>query len=212
MDGIKTIIWDWNGTLLDDTLICKSIINKLLEQRSLPVLSLQKYKEIFTFPVKDYYQKAGFDFTQEEFKIPADDFIVRYTEKVKLAKLHHEATEVLEYLKSSNVQQFILSAMEQNSLKKSIEQFGINHYFNAIYGISDHYAHSKTANAIRLISDYHLNPSEVCFIGDTVHDHEVAETIGCNCILIADGHQTKKRLIATGRIVYDSLNQLKKDF
>ncbi|MBU1011544.1 MAG: HAD hydrolase-like protein [Bacteroidetes bacterium] len=212
MDGIKTIIWDWNGTLLDDTIICKSIINNLLEQRNLPKLSLQKYKEIFTFPVKDYYHKAGFDFTQEDFEIPANEFIVSYTDKVKLAKLHQEATKVLEYFKSGNIKQFILSAMEQNSLKKSIEQYGIYHYFQAIYGISDHYAHSKTANAKRLISDYDLNPSEVCLLGDTVHDHEVAELIGCQCILIADGHQTKNRLIATGRIVYDSLGVLKQNF
>lgn len=212
MDGINTIIWDWNGTLLNDIFICNSIINNLLEQRNLPCLSLQKYKEIFTFPVRDYYVKAGFDFTQEEFEIPADEFIARYTDQVKLAKLHDEVTNILEYLKIRNVNQYILSAMEQNSLKKSIERYGIHHYFQAIYGINDHYAHSKSANAIRLIDDYNLNPSEVCLIGDTIHDHEVAKSIGCNCILIADGHQTKERLIATGRIVYDSLDELQKDF
>ena len=212
MDGIKTVIWDWNGTLLDDTTICKRIINKLLEQRNLPVLSLQKYKEIFTFPVRDYYIKAGFDFAIEDFEVPADEFIENYNEQVKKAKLHPEVTDTLNYFKSKKIKQFILSAMEQNSLINSIQHFKIHPYFQEIYGINNHYAHSKTENAFRLINNNHLNPSEVCMIGDTIHDHEVAKSIGCRCILIADGHQSKTRLIATGRNVYNNLSELEQEF
>ncbi|MCK4288095.1 MAG: HAD hydrolase-like protein, partial [Bacteroidales bacterium] len=62
---IKTIIWDWNGTLLNDIDICINSINILLEHRNIENLTKEIYKEIFTFPVKDYYSKAGFDFTKE---------------------------------------------------------------------------------------------------------------------------------------------------
>ena len=51
------IIWDWNGTLLNDVKLCADIMNNLLKTRSLPTITLEKYREIFTFPVKDYILK-----------------------------------------------------------------------------------------------------------------------------------------------------------
>ena len=65
---IETIIWDWNGTLLNDLRLCVKTINSLLEKRSLPVLTTSSYKEVFSFPVKDYYEKVGFDFSKEDFR------------------------------------------------------------------------------------------------------------------------------------------------
>ena len=64
---VKTIIWDWNGTLLDDLDLSLESVNILLEERNLPALSVEKYKDIFCFPIVDYYVKAGFDFEKEAF-------------------------------------------------------------------------------------------------------------------------------------------------
>ena len=58
----KHIIWDWNGTLLNDRWVCVNGINNCLKKRGLSSISEETYKSIFTFPVKDYYKKLGFDF------------------------------------------------------------------------------------------------------------------------------------------------------
>ena len=85
----------------------------------------------------------------------------------------------------------------------------IQKYFKTISGINNHYAHSKTENAKALIFDHKIKPSSICLIGDTIHDHEVAESIGCECILISEGHQSKTKLKSTGRLVLNSLIELK---
>ncbi|WP_081804819.1 HAD hydrolase-like protein [Draconibacterium orientale] len=46
-------------------------------------------------------------------------------------------------------------------------------------------------------------------IGDTNHDFEVAQQLELDCILVADGHQSKERLEATGAKVIDELELLK---
>lgn len=208
MNGIETILWDWNGTLLDDTKLCFNIINSLLHKRGLKKISLDRYKDIFSFPVKDYYEKAGFDFSKEAFKIPADEFINLYKLKVINANLHLQSQEILARLSQLQYQQIIVSAMEQNALIKSVKEKGIQHYFMEIAGINDHYASSKIENALTLISKLKLNPQTLCFIGDTVHDFEVAEQLQCKCILIANGHQSKQRLQKTGCIVLNELSEL----
>jgi phosphoglycolate phosphatase len=78
MQGINTIIWDWNGTLLDDVDMCIESINILLKRRNLDMLSRKRYRDIFTFPVRDYYETAGFNFSKEPWDKVAHEFIDLY--------------------------------------------------------------------------------------------------------------------------------------
>ncbi len=212
INKIKTIIWDWNGTLLNDIDICIDSINILLEHRNIEKLTKKIYKEIFTFPVKDYYSKAGFDFTKEDFDIPATEFINIYNHRIIDADLFQEVTSVLEHFKNRNYQQLIISAMEQDSLVRSIFDKRINNYFTHISGINDHYAVSKVENAKNLIKKANINPNQVCMIGDTIHDFEVAGEIGCNCIIVANGHQSYKRLEPLNCTVVNKLTDVIKYF
>jgi len=210
----RIIIWDWNGTLLNDMDICVRAMNKLLVERNLPVLTSERYREVFTFPVKTYYSKIGFDFSTEAFEIPAIEFIENYQHLLPESELFPEVKNVLEQLNAEGFRQFVLSAMEEKSLFDSIKRLGIYSYFDAIAGIGDHYAHSKVERGIELFTKHNLDIHQAVLIGDTIHDHEVAGELGCRSILVANGHQSAERLKKTHSLVVSSLtdvpNQLKK--
>jgi len=208
IDRIGGIIWDWNGTLLNDAGLAVRTMNQMLERRGLPMLSVDDYKSVFTFPVKDYYQKIGFDFQTEPFEIPALEFIDCYNSQVKDCSLHRDAGKVLSYFQSIDVKQYILSAMEQVVLDQCLEHYQINGFFEYVSGLDNIYAASKIENGHRLIAELKLDASELVLIGDTVHDFEVATELGCQCVLVADGHQSKEVLQATGALVIDSISQL----
>ena len=93
--SFRGIIWDWNGTLLNDTGLAVQTMNEMLEKRGLPTLSMEHYKSVFTFPVSNYYQKIGFDFQVEPFEIPANEFIVGYNDRLRSCSLHQDALLVL---------------------------------------------------------------------------------------------------------------------
>jgi phosphoglycolate phosphatase len=204
----KGIIWDWNGTLLNDVDLCVSVMNGLLQKRQLPPLSIDRYQQVFTFPVKDYYQKIGFDFETEAFEIPAMEFIDGYSVKVPECGLQNNSLEILETFKSRGFRQFVVSAMEQQELEKCLDRLQIRHYFEHVSGLDNHFASSKIENGKRLISELKIDAADIIFIGDTVHDFEVASELGCSCILIAGGHQSKKVLQTTGAPVFDRLEEL----
>ena len=67
IQNYQHIIWDWNGTLLDDLSRRVDIVNSMLTQRRLSPLTLDCYRDVFTFPVWDYYQTIGFDLAREPF-------------------------------------------------------------------------------------------------------------------------------------------------
>jgi phosphoglycolate phosphatase len=98
--------------------------------------------------------------------------------------------------------------MKQDILEECLNHFRISHFFEHVSGLDNHYAVSKLENGHRLISDLKLDVGELVLIGDTVHDFEVANALGCPCILLANGHQSKEVLQATGAAVIDRLSQL----
>lgn len=200
-----TIAWDWNGTLIDDVRICIESMNALLEQRNKELLTYERYRDIFTFPVKDYYLEAGFDFSSEPFEVPAMEFIDNYHKVLQQATLFPSVTNTLKLVKQSNYNQIIISAMEEKTLKRSVADFGIENYFDVVAGINDHFANSKALRGRQVIQEFGINVQDMVFIGDTLHDKEVADDLGCRCILVSNGHQSEQRLAINGNVLAGNL-------
>lgn len=209
---MTTIIWDWNGTLLNDLDLCIDSINTLLEKRSLKLLDHASYKEVFSFPVKNYYEVIGFDFSKEDFEIPAKEFIDLYDSGVKNCPLHFSAVEILEFFRQKEYPQFVLSAMKQTMLEKTLKHNSIYPFFEGVAGLNDHYAVSKVERGKELLNEFNIDVQNTWMIGDTNHDFEVARELGIKCILVADGHQSYERLKETGAEVVGSLPELQLRF
>lgn len=188
----KLIIWDWNGTLLNDVDACIETMNRMLNKRNMNLLSSSVYKDVFTFPVKDYYHTVGFDFNKESFEKLSVEYIDLYKRNSMESPLQVGAKEALKYFKECNFKQIILSASEQLSLENQVEQRQISKYFDSIIGLNNIHAKSKTDNAINYIK-VSEQFDQIVLIGDTFHDYEVAKVIGAECTLIQNGHQNLNR-------------------
>ena len=204
----NTIIWDWNGTMLNDADYCVTCINKVLDKRNLPKISINDYRKHFTFPVKKYYEAIGFNFEKENFKIPAMEFIKEYYDNLQNANLHDSVIEILTYFKKAGYKQYVLSAMEHEQLILSLTDKGIINYFYDIAGIKDHYATSKLEMGKELVEKTNINPKTTLMIGDTIHDLEVANGLSIDCVLVSNGHQSKQRLLSATTNVISQLSNL----
>lgn len=206
----KHIIWDWNGTLFNDVEFCCNIMRGILKRRNLPVISLDTYRNIFTFPVKEYYKTLGLDIRGENWETLSHEFMDEYEAGKKTCKLYNEAPEVLESIKSRGIKQSVLSAYSQHTLEEIIDYFGLSGYFVRLVGLDNIYAASKLDEGKKWMDELGLDSGEVLLIGDTVHDYEVASEIGAACLLIAEGHQDKSKLIEVSVNTIDSLDNLSK--
>lgn len=204
----KHIIFDWNGTLLDDLWLAVEIIDGMLVKRGLESMNIKRYSEIFDFPVKDYYQNIGFDFNQESFEKVGTEFIEKYDKRQYECNLQKGCLELIEFLFQKNILLSILSAREQLMLEQNLKYYKLDKYFPKISGLNDHYANSKLENGLKLINSSTISVSETLLIGDTLHDAEVAKTMGIDCILIASGHQNVERLKKANLPIFESLTHL----
>ncbi len=204
----KHIIWDWNGTLIDDVWLVVEIMNEILKKRNLSGIDLKKYREIFDFPVIDYYIKLGFDFSDESFEELTVEFISEYYTRFNECKLFDEVEEVLKKIRDRRISQSILSASKEDVLIEKIRYYGIEKYFCRIMGLKNHYAESKVERGEKWIAELNLNPQDVLLIGDTTNDYIVSKHIGSDCLLVANGHHSYERLAKLGVDVIGTLKEM----
>jgi phosphoglycolate phosphatase len=208
LEKYKHVIWDWNGTILNDVEFAVGLINQLLTERNLSPLTVEKYKSIFTIPVKDYYAKAGFDFSVESFEVVGKKWIDNY-EKGKLnCRLYDGVYDIIIKINSLGIGQSVLSGYKQNTLEEIVKHYQLSPYFDHILGLDNIYAGGKMHRGLDLMKELDLQKGESLMIGDMVHDCEVAMEIGADCILLANGHQSREELEKCGVLVIDDIREL----
>jgi len=201
------VIWDFNGTILDDLELCRSTLNKMLCKRSIAPLDLEQYRAVFGFPISDYYKRVGFDFEKESYEILAHEYIDEYLPKSFECKLHDGVFELIRDLHDRGISQIVLSASDTTILKDQLKNLGILDYFDTVLGLDNIYAHSKVEIAKEWMKN--TKPYRPLLIGDTVHDYEVACELGIKCVLIANGHHSYEHLCECDAHVYHDIAEFR---
>jgi phosphoglycolate phosphatase len=204
----RHIIWDWNGTLIDDTCLCLEITNQMLRERDLPEVELHRHRDLFDLPISVYYERIGFDFDADPMQVLNDEFAASYAARRAECGLHHPATDILGGFAARGYAQSVLSAYPQDALEDAISYFRLSGYFSGLFGHLETFAGSKLGRGADCLSATGHDPADVVLVGDTVHDWEVATHLGIACILLSHGHQSRTRLESCGVPVLDSLSAL----
>ena len=191
----KHIIWDWNGTLINDAWLFVELMNQELETRNLPLISVSDYRAKFTFPVKKYYENLGFNFEEEDFEKVGLAFINKFKKRNKEPDLYENTYEVLKKIHTLGIDQSIVSAQENNLLNETVRFYKLNNFFKNVAGIGHYYADDKISLAKNIRKKISCDNEEILVIGDSVHDYEVAKSLSVDCILFSNGHYSKKRLL-----------------
>ncbi len=207
MNTIKHVIWDWNGTLLADVEAAHRSINGMLDRRGGKPLTLEQYRELFSFPVREFYTASGFDVGAEDWDLLAEEFHAAFLADDSI-RLRDGAREVLAFFKAQGIEQSILSAAEHNMLLKMVREAKVEECFAHILGTDNIHGLSKSAQAQALMAELKLPKEQIVLIGDTLHDAEVAQELGIRCILLSCGHQSPRRLKKAGVPMVESLTEL----
>jgi len=202
------IVWDWNGTLLDDAWLSVEVLNAMLAKRSLPTLAKAAYLGMFDFPVINFYERIGFDFKKESFEKVGVEFIDAYNSRRAECLLRSGAADFISGAKASGLTHSILSAYEKNYLADSVKNCGIDAHFIKISGLEDIFAGGKAELGRRHVEALKINKKSMVMVGDTSHDFEVAKGVGIDCVLFAGGHQDIVKLSKLGAPVAQNFEDL----
>jgi phosphoglycolate phosphatase len=208
IEDYRHVIWDWNGTLLDDLDLCVAAMNTVLARRGLPALDRARYHAVFDFPVRDYYARLGLPVDDRNFHQLSVEFIAAYEARRLEPLLQPGAEKILAAIGARGLTQSILSAYQHEALQAVVAHHGLTPHFRALSGLDNIYAHSKVALGRASLAALQLPPREVLLIGDTLHDLVVARELGLACALVAHGHHPRERLRAATEHVFENLESL----
>ena len=189
------IVWDWNGTLLDDTAAGLNAFNAQLTRRGIKAIPLDFYRAHFAFPVKPFYALCGIDLEHEDWDRIAREYHEAYAREPRA--LNRETIAALERVQRAGAKQSIISALRQDLLDEATARMGVAKYMECIYGVDNLDGASKLDRALELMNRIAPPAGEqpdVVLIGDALHDKEVADALKVRCVLCGQGSHASWRL------------------
>ncbi len=199
------ILWDLNGTLLDDLDVGLAVQKVMLAERGLPELTRERYLATFDFPIKNWYAYLGYDIdTYDELAVIWAD---TYARMVKSAPIGRGVLPLMDAIDKAGVGQSVFTAGERTMAVKLLTQMGIENRFAHIFALDDHLAHTKLSLCEK-VKETLAGP--YLLIGDTTQDFLSAQALSCDCALVACGHQSKQTLKNTGAPVFANIEDLTK--
>lgn len=209
MKEYKVIIWDFNGTLIDDIDAALASVNDMLTRRNLPTINFEQYASFVDTPIIKFYEHIFDDLYSMDFNEIAQEFNSGYENHLRSHAVMDSAEKVLEHFNSLGKLQTVISATHIDKVNRRLNEFGLAHYFDKILAHNNLIAEDKTHLAVAYFKEKGISPEEAVVIGDCVADYKMAGALGCDCILTTQGHQSRKEFAATNAKVIDSLTELK---
>ena len=207
---MKHIIWDFNGTLLNDTQLSLDVDNNVFEKLGIPAITIDDYRNNMTMPVRDFYPTVGVDYSIHSYETIARLWLDEFNQKAVGVGLVSGALDAIRFFHGQGRSQSVLSASYEPSLRKQCEALGLTPYMTDISGLEDESASKKTEIGRRQLRELGLEGRDVVLIGDMLTDAHLAEDLGADCILVSWGHNDLKRLLSSGLPVARDFGELEK--
>jgi phosphoglycolate phosphatase-like HAD superfamily hydrolase len=205
--SVSHVVWDWNGTLLDDNQVVLAAVNEVCTGFGRAELSWPEWQAAYARPMRvSYEQILARELDDEEWASVDKLYHERYDALLHTCGLATGVTDALRQWNESGRTQSLLSMWFHTRLTPTVEQFGLAQYFTRIDGLAGEVGGgSKADSLIRHLEAQNLNPAEVVLIGDVVDDAHAAQSAGTNCILVTTGAMSHSALESTGAPVTNSV-------
>ncbi len=200
------VVWDWNGTLLDDLEIIIEATNVGISVYGVPPMDEDVYRDHFTRPVRAFYDSLfGRPISDMEWAHLNKSFHDEYYARVERAALTRDAIPAMEEVAARGWTQSLLSMSVQSRLTEAVEARGLTGRFALIDGLTGATGGLKTTHLAAHIARLQLDSRRVVVIGDTPDDVAAARHAEAIAILYDGGSHHLPTLEAQGAPVAHSL-------
>ena len=190
---MKHIIWDFNGTLLNDAQLSVDLDNDVFDQIGVPRITLEDY---------------GVDYARHSYEEIARLWLDEFNKRAVGVGLIPGVLEAIRALHAQGRSQSVLSASYEPSVRAQCAALGLTPYMKDISGLQDESAGKKTEIGLRQLRELGLTGADVVLVGDMLTDAHLAEALGADCVLVSWGHNDLKRLESAGLPVAHSVEAL----
>ncbi|MFG2408680.1 HAD family hydrolase [Streptomyces brevispora] len=201
------LVWDWNGTLLDDNTAVVGATNAAFGEVGVAPISLDQYREMYCIPIPRFYERLmGRLPTEAEWDLMDVAFHRHYTEQRTGCGLTAGAAELLAQWQQAGRSQSLLSMYGHDELVPVVRGYGIEGHFLRVDGRTGRSGGSKAQHMERHFAALDgISPEHAVIIGDAVDDAVAAAHVGARAVLYTGGSHSRASLEKAGVPVVDTL-------
>jgi len=201
---VAHLVWDWNGTLLDDLALVVAATNASLGAVGGRPITVEEHRRDFRRPISAYYAYVlGRPVSDDEFATLDHAFHVAYRTGVRDCRL---AAGALEAIATWRGTQSLLSMWFHHELLPVVERHGLAARMGRVDGLRAAVGGgSKAPHLAAHLTALDLRGADCVLIGDSLDDAEAAASVGAGVVLYSGGFTDESRLRQSGLPVASTL-------
>jgi len=201
------VVWDWNGTILDDNDAVVAAVNAVCAAFGRPPIELDYWRSIYRRPLLDCYEELlGTKLSTPDWVTIDRHYHEKYRTLLPTTRLAPGIPDELRRWQAAGGRQSLLSMWFHDELMALVTEHGLTDLFVRIDGLRvDTGGHGKTDHLIEHLKAQRIDPADVLVIGDVLDDAAAAHAVGARCVLVTTGVSTRQVLKAAGVPVVDSI-------
>ena len=187
----KMVLFDWNGTLINDTTIWHASIGEVFSRQDLPTPSLEKYFTTLEMQTNftDTYRALGMTLGDGEINRIYEE---AYRRRIDDIQLSAGAQETLQELQEMGTITGIISAQLRPSFELVFQKFKLARYFQHI--MVDIF--KKSVVILSLCEKEKIKPTNCYFVGDAPFDIRNTKEAGVKSVAYLAGFMPKALLLS----------------
>jgi phosphoglycolate phosphatase-like HAD superfamily hydrolase len=196
---MRHVVWDWNGTLVDDFSLCVAAASASCIALGGRAIEGDEYRRHFARPVVRFYERVlEREISDDEWTVVNETFHAEYLRLAVDVELAPGALDALRALAERRVTQSLLSMWRHDALLPAVDRFGLRPFFVHVEGQPEMTGSSKHDALIRHLGHLDCDPRDALIVGDSIDDADAAAHAGARCVLVATGTHDVRDLEATG--------------
>lgn len=196
MSKIKLVVFDWNGTVLNDEWVAVKAFERILHKVDHPKKenALELHRQHFQIPVKNMYSSLGF--SAQGAGVVADKiWETVYEKEIDQAELQPGIAEALITCTQLDIATAILSNYTVPSITNQMRKRKIHFdYVLANDSNDEAYNSGKLHRMEKFVADGVFEANEIIIIGDSPEEYKIAESVGAQGYFLTNGWVPERRV------------------
>jgi phosphoglycolate phosphatase-like HAD superfamily hydrolase len=208
----RHIVWDWNGTLLDDNHAVVSAVNVVCTEFDREHIDIDEWRALYKRPLsKCYANLLRRELSEHDWARIDVLYHEAYRELLGTCGMTEGVPHALDDWTETGGTQSLLSMWFHDELVDLVTARGLHERFARMDGLrSSIGGGSKAAHLREHLRAQQLDPADVVLIGDVLDDAHAADDAGADCILVTTGVMGRNKLEAAGFPVVGSIPEAMK--
>jgi phosphoglycolate phosphatase len=195
----KTIIYDWNGTLIDDTRYCFEAVNYALACHGFMQASFEDFTKFYDAPFSNLW--CGLGVPRDQFNslihVLYSSFHKIFGAREESAKPRKGAQETLQNIGRAQIGQCVLSNHFCSSIRRQADAYKLGGFLTSILAnenIDDQKKGiAKSDRLARYMRANQIAPENVIIVGDTPEETRIGKELKLITVALLGGYASETR-------------------